>query len=45
VYASDMLALRIGQLRARGLSPRKTRGLVGRSDRSFLSFSASLARG
>ncbi len=35
VYASDMLALRIGQLRARGLSPRKTRGLVGRCDRNF----------
>ncbi len=35
-HASDMLALRTGQLRARGLSPRKTRGLVGRSDRSFL---------
>ncbi len=34
-HASDMLALRTGQLRARGLSPRKTRGLVGRSDRNF----------
>ena len=31
-YASDMLALRTGQLRARGLPPRKTRGLVGRCD-------------
>jgi hypothetical protein len=37
MYASDMLALRTGQLRARGLPPRKTRGLVGRSDRNFLS--------
>ena len=42
--ASDMLALRTGQLRARGLSPRKTRGLVGRSDRKFLSQISTIAR-
>ncbi len=44
MYASDMLALRTGQLRARGLPPRKTRGLVGRSDRKFLSSHPRLAR-
>jgi hypothetical protein len=44
VYASDMLALRIGQLRARGLSPRKTHGLVGRSDWNFLSPNLKLPR-
>ena len=43
-HASDMLALRTGQLRARGLSPRKTRGLVGRSDRKFLSLDSRLTR-
>jgi hypothetical protein len=44
MYASDMLALRTGQLRARGLPPRKTRGLVGRSDRNFLSFDSRSTR-
>jgi hypothetical protein len=43
-HASDMLALRTGQLRARGLSPRKTRGLVGRSDRNFLSIESRRPR-